>query len=206
MPSWQALEPFINPTEPKNLIGVAVLLFRKRLYMHWNCVIGIVSSMLERWWDAKDAVRWSKMIHIVSHVKVFCIRRSSFMISIHSRVVHLSHEEEASQRSLSNAGEEMSAIFSITTDINDILLVLDRVGFLLLRPAVNQFLSRDQSCQKSGFNFWWRWEASKPIMTRRSNEAKNTNNFLIGIYRHDGRLALQKNLSFWPRSKTVKTI
>ena len=74
------------------------------------------------------------------------------MISIHSRVVHLSHEEEASQ-SLSNAGEEMSAIFSITTDINDILLVLDRVGFLLLRPAVNQFLSRDQSCQKSGFNF-----------------------------------------------------
>ena len=75
------------------------------------------------------------------------------MISIHSRVVHLSHEEEASQRSLSNAGEEMSAIFSITTDINDILLVLDRVGFLLLRPAVNQFLSRDQSCQKSGFNF-----------------------------------------------------
>ena len=75
------------------------------------------------------------------------------MISIHSRVVHLSHEEEASQ-SLSIAGEEeMSAIFSITTDINDILLVLDRVGFLLLRPAVNQFLSRDQSCQKSGFNF-----------------------------------------------------
>ena len=120
---------------------------------------------------------------------MFCIRRSSFMISIHSRVVHLSHEEEASQ-SLSNAGEEMSAIFSITTDINDILLVLDRVSFLLLRPAVNQFLSRDQSCQKSGFNFWWRWEASKPIMTRRSNEAKNTNNFLIGIYRHDGKKIL----------------
>ena len=65
----------------------------------------------------------------------------SFMISIHSRVVHLSHLKE------------MSAIFSITTDINDILLVLDRVGFLLLRPAVNQFLSRDQSREESGFNF-----------------------------------------------------
>ena len=74
------------------------------------------------------------------------------MISIHSRVVHLSHEEEASQ-SLSNAGEEMSAIFSITTDINDISAckVLDRDFLLILN--VNQFLSRDQSRQESRFNF-----------------------------------------------------
>ena len=59
------------------------------------------------------------------------------MISIHSRVVHLSHLKE------------MSAIFSITTDINDIL-VLDMDFLLVLN--VNQFLSWDQSCQKSGFN------------------------------------------------------
>ena len=64
------------------------------------------------------------------------------MISIHSRVVHLSHEEEASQRSLSNAGEEMSAIFSITTDINDILLVLDRSWFFAPKTSTST-----NSCQ-----------------------------------------------------------
>ena len=65
----------------------------------------------------------------------------SFMISIHSRVVHLSHLKE------------MSAIFSITTDINDISAtqVLDRDFLLVLN--VNQFLSRDQSREESGFNF-----------------------------------------------------
>ena len=65
----------------------------------------------------------------------------SFMISIHSRVVHLSHLKE------------MSAIFSITTDINDISAtqVLDRDFLLILN--VNQFLSRDQSREESGFNF-----------------------------------------------------
>ena len=64
------------------------------------------------------------------------------MISIHSRVVHLSHEEEASQ-SLSNAGEEeMSAIFSITTDINDILLVLDRSWFFAPKTSTST-----NSCQ-----------------------------------------------------------
>ena len=66
------------------------------------------------------------------------------MISIHSRVVHLSHLKE------------MSAIFSITTDINDISAtqVLDRDFLLVLN--VNQFLSRDQSREESGFNFWCR--------------------------------------------------
>ena len=68
----------------------------------------------------------------------------SFMISIHSRVVHLSHLKE------------MSAIFSITTDINDISAtqVLDRDFLLVLN--VNQFLSRYQSREESGFNFWCR--------------------------------------------------
>ena len=57
-----------------------------------------------------------------------------------------SRAEEAS------SGEEMSAIFSITTDINDISAqVLDRDFLLVLN--VNQFLSRDQSCEESGFNF-----------------------------------------------------
>ena len=110
-----------------------------------------------------------------------------------------SRGEEAS------SGEEMSAIFSITTDINDILLVLDRSWFFAPKTSTST-----NSCQ--GINparkvdsiFDDDERSSKPIMTRRSNEAKKANNFLIGIYRHDGPVLLQKP-SFWPRSKSVKT-
>ena len=100
-----------------------------------------------------------------------------------------SRGEEAS------SGEEMSAIFSITTDINDILLVLDRSWFFAPKTSTST-----NSCQ--GINparkvdsiFDDDERSSKPIMTRRSNEAKKANNFLIGIYRHDGRRLIAKTI------------